>query len=439
MFQNFWLKPAQHLMRGFNQGIEDRLYGFIPPLLLIYIFFQPFNHFAGIKNTAFILMSLLFLIKITRKGINIHWKDSTIIALFILGLIILISIFLSNYVIDSLNAFRKNFLYQTVAFFVIVTEFHEIEKLKALLHTVIVSFITVTLIIFIKNPPANLLNILEVKAQKETFLRGYALNAAFYVPFTIGYLFSTKDRLSIKAFYWLMLLAEFVLVWLYYSSRTTLAAVLAAGVIMIVMSKRYKMLLAMLIVFLGVGIITYFKKPELLERHKTLLYPATYMTNEGLSGRLGIWKGTIDMIKDRPVLGYGYGWKKIAIVAREEGYLERWKEKWPDTYDFFEKGGYGRASPHNLILQILFEVGILGLLAFMLFWATVFLKVTGIIKKGCASELSCFVKYGVLGVLAAYSIINITNSLWEETYGVLTFALSAITVVIYEQNRCKNH
>lgn len=439
MFRNFWLKPAPHLMRGLNQGIEDRLYGFIPPLLLIYIFFQPFNHFAGIKNTAFILMSLLFLIKITKKGINIHWKDSAIIALFILGLVILMSIFLSNYVIDSLNAFRKNFLYQTVAFFVIVTEFHEIEKLKALLHTVIVSFITVTLIIFIKNPPANLFNILEVKAQKETFLRGYALNAAFYVPFTIGYLFSTKDRLSIKAFYWFMLLAEFVLVWLYYSSRTTLAAVLAAGVIMIVMSKRYKMLLAMLIVFLGVGIITYFKKPELLERHKTLLYPATYMTNEGLSGRLGIWKGTIDMIKDRPLLGYGYGWKKIAIVAREEGYLERWKEKWPDTYDFFEKGGYGRASPHNLILQILFEVGILGLLAFMLFWATVFLKITGIIKKGCTSELSCFVKYGVLGVLVAYSIINITNSLWEETYGVLTFALSAITVVIYEQNRYKGN
>ena len=54
-------------------------------------------------------------------------------------------------------------------------------------------------------------------------------------------------------------------------------------------------------------------------------------------------------------------------------------------------------------------------------------------------ELNCFAKYGVLGVLTAYLIVNITNSLWEETYGVLTFTLAAITMVIYEQNRCKDN
>ncbi|MEK7841737.1 MAG: hypothetical protein AAB197_03590, partial [Deltaproteobacteria bacterium] len=263
VFQGLWLK------------YEERIYSLIPPLLLIYIFFQPFNHFAGIRNTAFYAMLLLFLIKIIRRGINpasegfnwrINWKDSAMIAFFILLMAILVSIFFSNYIIDSLNAFRKNFFYQMVVFFVILTEFRDIGKLRALLCAVVLSFITLTIIIFIKNPPANLLNILEAKADREPFLGGYALNAAFYIPFTLGYLFSIKDRIIMRGFLWVMLLAEFALVWLYYSSRTTLIAILISTVVMIAISKRYKMLAFIIVLFLAVGGVSYFKKPELIDR-----------------------------------------------------------------------------------------------------------------------------------------------------------------------------
>ncbi|MBI3397809.1 MAG: O-antigen ligase family protein [Deltaproteobacteria bacterium] len=432
MFQNFWLK------------YEERLYALIPPLALIYIFFQPFNHFAGIRNIAFYGMLLFFVIKIARRGAGvvfheINGKDSAIVALFLLLGAILISIVFSDYKIDSLNAFRKNFLCQFVVFFIILTEFRNLKKLKSLLYAVVLSFITVTLIILIKNPPAALFNILEAKANKETFLGGYALNAAFYMPFTLGYLLSSRDKLAIKGFFWSMLLAEFALVWLYYSSRTTLIAVLLSVIFMIVMSKRYEMLAMILAVVLGVGLVTYFKKPELFERHKTLFSFQTYTSNVGLSGRGYIWRGTVDMIKVSPVVGHGYGWKKIATVAREDGYLERWKEKWPETYDYFEKAGYGRANPHNLALQMLFEVGIVGLAAFILFWVTVFIKIVKIIRQGADDELNCFVKYGVVGVLVAYAIINTANGLWEETYGVLTFMLAAITLVVYEYNRCNDY
>ncbi|MBI3753100.1 MAG: O-antigen ligase family protein [Deltaproteobacteria bacterium] len=432
MSQNFWIKT------------EERLYALIPPLLLIYIFFQPFNHFAGIRNTAFYSMLLFFMIKVARKGgrfvfQGINWKDSTIIALCILLGAILISIVFSDYKIDSLNAFRKNFLCQLVVFFVILAEFRSLEKLQSLLYAVILSFITVTLIIFIKNPPAALFNILEAKANKETFLGGYALNAAFYIPFTFGYLLSVKDRLYRKGFFWVMLSAEFTLVWLYYSSRTTLAAILVSIIVIILISKRYKMLAVVIVIFLGLGGISYFKKPELLDRYKTLFSPKTYITNEGLSGRGDIWRGAIDIIKDSPIIGYGYGWKKIATVVREDGYLERWREKWPGTYDYFKKTDYGSANPHNLVLQILFEAGALGLAAFVLFWLAVFIKVVRIIRQGSDDELNCFVKYGVVAVLVAYAIINTANGLWEETYGPLTFTLAAITMVIYEQNRCKGN
>lgn len=437
MSQNFWA------------NIEEKIYALIPPLVLIYIFFQPFNHFAGVRSISFSLMLLFFLIKIIRRGIEIDRWDSTIVALFILLAAVLISIAFSNYKMDSLNAFRKNFLLQIVIFFVILNEFRTAEKLKSLLQTVVLSFISVTLVILIKNPPAtlfNFLNIIEAKAHKETFLGGYALNAAFYVPFTIGYLLSMKDRMSIKIFFSIMLLAEFVLVWLYYSSRTTLAAILVSAVMVFLISKRYKTLAVMFAVVLATVSVSYFKKPELLERHKSLLSFQTYITRDGLSGRNYIWQGTFDMVKDSPIVGYGYGWKKIATVVREEGYLEKWKDKWPDTYDYFNKAGYGAANPHNLILQMLFEVGILGLAAFVLFWITVFIKVGKMMRMSSFSlqpsafspELNCFVKYGVVGVLITYSMTNITNGLWEETYGILTFMLAAIVLIVHDENRCKN-
>src|SRR3989338_1004377 len=436
------------VFQGLSLKYEEKIYSLIPPLLLIYIFFQPFNHFAGIRNTAFFFMLPLLLIKLGRKGIghnfkgfnlNINWKDSTMTALFILLMAILTSIFFSNYIIDSLNAFRKNFFYQLVVFFVILTEFRDIEKLRALLGAVVLSFVTLTLIIFIKNPPSNLLNILEVKANRETFLSGYALNAGFYIPFTLGYLFSMKDRIVFRGIFWIMLFAEFALVWLYYSSRTTLIAILISTVVIIAMSKRYKMLAIIIVFFLAIGGVTYFKKPELIDRYKTLLSFKTYTGNVGLSGRGYIWKGVVEIIKDRPIIGYGYGWKKLALVARDGGYLERWKDKWAGTYDYFSKTGYGSTNPHNLFLQILFEVGILGLVAFVLFCVTFFVNVIKIIKSGAEYELNCFVKYGVTGVLVAYAIVNMANGLWEESYGIITFVLAAVIMVIYEQNRCKDH
>lgn len=426
MLQNFWA------------DMEEKAYGLISPILLIYIFFQPFNHFAGIRNIAFYAMLLLFLTKAIRKGIDINWRDGAVSAFVALLAAILISILFSNYLTDSLNAFRKNFFSQGVVFFAILTEFRAEEKLKRLFYAIILSFVVVTLVIFIKNPPNALFNILEAKKNKGSFLGGYALNAAFYIPFTLGYLFSVKDKITMRVFLWVMLLMEFALVWLYYSSRTTLVAILFSAIVMILASKRYKTFVAMLVVFIAIAGGSFLKKPELFERHKSLLSYQTYITRDGLSGRNYIWSGAIDMIKARPFIGYGYGWKKIATVAREEGYLEKWKEKKPDTYRYFNEASYGSANPHNLTLQILFEVGMLGLLAFILFWVTVIIKIVRAASHGGENESYCFVKYGAAGVIVSYFLINLANGLWEESYGVMTFAFAAIVMVSYEQNRRAN-
>lgn len=422
------------LLRRLWLKYETKALSLIPPLLLIYIFFQPFNHFAGIRNTAFVLMLVLFLIKAVRGGIDINWKDSTVIVLLIFLSTILISILFSNYSGESLNAFRKNFFYQLVAFFVILTEFRDRNRLESLFYCIIISFATLTIIIFIRNPIADLLNsINELKESRDTFLSGYAINAAFYMPFAISYLLCSRNKIMLKLLLWTAVAAEFVLVWLYYNSRTSIMAIVLATIFMLIISRKYLILMLILMVIISVGAVSYLKKPELFNRYATLASVKTFTTNEGLSGRLDIWKGMIDIIKERPFIGYGYGWKKLATVAKDEEFLDNWRNELPGTYNYFKSAGYGSANPHNLILQIIFEIGILGLIAFFMFWITLVVKIVRLyfieVKYGVD-----FAKYGIPGILISYAMLNITNGLWEETYGVLTFTLAAIIIVIYEKN-----
>ena len=64
-----------------------------------------------------------------------------------------------------------------------------------------------------------------------------------------------------------------------------------------------------------------------LSRYSSLSSHETYTTNQGLSQRISVWQGTIDVIKDRPFLGYGYGWKKLATVINENNFAEYWADR----------------------------------------------------------------------------------------------------------------
>ena len=212
--------------------------------------------------------------------------------------------------------------------------------------------------------------------------------------------------------------------------RAQTAAIVVSCGVLTLGARRFRLLAAGAASVLVIGLVILQAKPDALMRYKTLLTPSTYTSNEytAWNNRLAIWSGTFDMIKERPVLGYGYGWKKIDYAAKDMGFLEKWKEAKPETYGYFSKGNYGSSNPHNLFLQIVFEVGVIGLVAFLAFWLSLIVKA---VRAGQPKLL----KLALLAVLVSYGLVNIANGLWSEAYGNLMLSFAAISVVLSREAR----
>ena len=57
----------------------------------------------------------------------------------------------------------------------------------------------------------------------------------------------------------------------------------------------------------------------------------------------------------------------MAFVIDDLKLMEYWERDFPDIYGFMfkpDKNRYGNINPHNLLLQIVFEIGLIGLIFF---------------------------------------------------------------------------
>ena len=390
------------------------------------------------RDTAFVLLFVIFVIKAIRRDLRIDFRDRTVQAFCLLFAVALGTSLMGPYALESLDFIRKNLVYQAVVFFVIISEYRSFRDLRPLFYTLFASFALLTVLVLLFNSPSVLLNWIEHSDKK--FASGYSLHGTFYIPLLVGFVYSQRLR---RGLLWTLaaLLGVELILSVLDNHRGQTAAIAVSLVATTVLARRYRTLVTGLVIsiLLGAGLVVV--KPDVFERYKTLLLPSTYTSNaySGWNGRFAIWSGMMDMIRERPVTGYGYGWKKIATVAREGGYLHRWDREKPDTYEFFATRYYGATTSHNLILQILFEGGLLGLGAFLFFWATVFAKVVfsrpppGAATR--AEEAAAFLRYGGWGVLVSYVLVNIAWSLWEETAGVLMMIFVAICVVLHGESR----
>ncbi|MEK7772954.1 MAG: O-antigen ligase family protein, partial [Deltaproteobacteria bacterium] len=357
--------------------VEDAIekYRLISVFLMVFLFFQPFKGFAGVRSAAFVLLLAAFIIKAAKRGVRIEFKDWTVRGIFLIAAVSILSSALSPYAFDSFNAMRKSLFYQVTIFLVISNEYEGLSGLKPVFYSLLAGFAALTLAILLTRGPNVVLNWLDYSnaVKHDPLLGGYSLFATFYIPLAFAYLYASREGPAVKAAIIVFISLESVLAVLN-NHRTQVAAFGSGAVLITLLARRYRTAAVIIIVALATGAVLLEINPGSLDRYRTLLYAKTYVSNEheALNNRLAIWKGASDMIRERPVVGWGYGWKKISTVAKER-FLDTWKDN-PGTYEYFRTSGYGGANPHNLALQILFETGAVGLLAFVFFWSTVFLK-----------------------------------------------------------------
>ena len=97
------------------------------------------------------------------------------------------------------------------------------------------------------------------------------------------------------------------------------------------------------------------------------------MQESSLRARFLIWHSTIDMIKDRPLFGSGLGTFPLHYLNYQADFLQNN----PDYLQFLGKA----AEAHNEYLQIWAEMGIIGLLSFLLIIITFYRNNLNSIKK----------------------------------------------------------
>ncbi len=219
------------------------------------------------------------------------------------------------------------------------------------------------------------------------------------------YLWWKNSSAAVK-FFLCSLLALNLLSIILLSSRTQLfCAVTFLSFFVILYSSRKKRVVlpvvSLLIIFAaGVAMIWY--NPILRERIIESNVPGTHFSANkygegGLSLRLFKWKYTLAAIGENPLLGYGTGDGQNAL---QKIYAD----------NNFEIGLENRFNPHNQYLQSALDVGIAGIVSFLLL---LYLP----LKKGISMHNVLLILLAIL-----FSISCVTESMLEVNKGVIFYS-----------------
>lgn len=339
--------------------------------ILLHLAVLPFSHNAALKNLALVgmLFALAWLGSCRRLPVDGH---SPILRAF--GLLLLVFGISSAFGVEPLESFdeiRKQFLPGILMLLLIPVLFATAEYWRWLLVVLTTAFMVragLTLCELLHYFPD-----LETGRADGSFIKGFSLDAGFYIPpmlalWLLGGRWRWLAPAGLLAVLAAMLLAQ---------SRTPLVAAAVGGLLMLVALGRWRTLAALcLLAGLGVGGLLV-QQPQLAERLGSTFDPATYVQaldirnyrgNDGLAARMPIWAGVLEIGANRPWIGYGSGWKKLGSVAVEEGYVARWRNIANDPFAA-EQAAYfsqppAKVNPHNLYLQLYFESGLAGLVAY---------------------------------------------------------------------------
>lgn len=374
-----------------------------PAILAVlgYIFFSVIPHATAPKYICAGLMLAVALYQLYKKELNKPTFDSVTVTLLFLSAIVLMSALLSPYRADAFSMLRKETLPFLLGYLLLTCQQLGSVERKQLAGYVFVALVcgySIKLSLAIGAGINNgwVFSIYETPDLKlPRYLDFFAADIIYYLPFLLTPLLFWP----IKSVYrWLLGLITLLTLALAFVSGVRTTFIFVAAIISFFLLCRFWRLrwffLASVIAFISAAYLAkdYVANPT-VARYYSVISVQTYKGNNdsSLSGRKAIARGVWEISKDHPWLGYGPGWKKLPTVAMDGGYIDRWKnssEPWHVIFVDYCSWGEGRVNPHNFYLMILFEVGSLGLAAYLIFMLAIVIKALGRgLKKSASPEV----------------------------------------------------
>jgi len=341
--------------RQYKEKITKYLSFIIEIGILIYMFLIFFDKGTGLRNMG--IYSALFawiILVIFYKKFKISFDIVTVTFLTLIASIVLSSIFSIKPSI-SFSYFEKDII-KTIAIFIIIGTFFNYEKLMRLAKFFGISGVIILilgLIGFISNPE-------KIYTSNNIFLsvnrNEYAFFVSVYIPFFIILLIRSNNLY--ENLFWGFLLVWGLIAELLTGSRTSTIGTFFSLIVFFVfllrdknyLNKTKKIAFMLIIVLLISGIIV-FSSTSKLEAIKSHWLATSEQIKTFNLRTTCFWQPAIDSIKEKPLLGWGYGGK----IARESEPFEK-----TTGICLQYKGGF-----HNTYISILFHQGLLGIVTFL--------------------------------------------------------------------------
>lgn len=403
-----------------------------------YIFFSVVPHAAAGKYISSGLMLLSFLLLLVRKQIHkpeFTWLN---VSVFLVVGMSLLSATLSPYAADSLNQFRKEGLPFLLGF-LLLTNVPKADRKK----TVVCTMLSLVFGYAVKEMLALWagasngfqFSIYELKTEKfPKYLDFFSADTPYYLPFLLGPLLFWPMKVWKRSFLLLLIILAVTVV-VISGVRTAFVFVYvtaSAAILYRFWAKKIIALMAIAAVSISIYLIQNQIDNPSLARYSTIASTQTYQFGKdgSVSERYAIMKGVWEVSKDRLLLGYGPGWKKLPTVAEANGHMDRWRNSEEPidrvTLNYFSIGE-GRVNPHNFYMATLFEEGLLGLIAYVYL---MLLVVIGALKMLIRSKESVQEGVALAGVL--YLMVYFGGSIAGGAWLPVTMLVTVVCLALYQ-------
>lgn len=346
-----------------------------------YFFFCTIPHTPAARYT-FLGLSLLFaLVAIYQQRTQLKWQSPLFFALCCFTAISGLSAATSPYPAESLSAFRKEYLTPSLLTLVISILPWSSKQTQRFMTFLVggigFGFLVKALLAFwdgainhpwIFSPYSNSDYFAENGLPR--YVSYFAVDAGLYIPLILGSILYWFNRSKLGLVLLIGVLLAYGIVLISGIRTAFLVATLGISLLLLIRYAKPKHLIALTAVAAVsiVGVVEVAKKNLEVRRYVEIFKPESYSKAQGMSDRYPIWQATAEIVSQRPILGFGPGWQKIPTVAKETGLLEAWKAD-PSHYAqrkaFWFSLAPGQTNPHNLVMQLLFEIGWIGLISYI--------------------------------------------------------------------------
>ena len=401
-----------HLLRRADGQPFHFLNQSVPVLMGIFIFFNPFPHTTSIKETCFYLSVFIVLVLLLLKKIDVSYKTPLLLPFGLFVFWAFIGLFFALDKENSIHDFRSHLLRYIVLYYMLTNYFVSKKGIVTLSWVIVISttlasvgglwFHYVTMehnlsTRFGSGPdfseiPVNQIGILTIFAII-LCLNHYRTSNSFWQKTGV-----------------LLLACPLVVTTFLTQARSSIVAMYLSILVSLVRNK--KMLAGFLLVFPIVVSVT--------PAGKRFLFDIT----ENIRLRQHLL--TLEVVKDYPLTGIGFGMKRYDFIVD----LNAYKKKLPEKYQRQEHMGI----PHGMLMNIAVRVGIVGLVLFL--W------IIFVVFKMCWASMTHgkdeFVKNWGLCITASFVeflVIGLFEPVFFHMGEVVLYTICAMATIVWRIKR----